>query len=102
MAPVSAREAKTHALNVLLDSAPRSDVELPAGLAPPAGLPGSSGVAQFFLLSDNATGVLALGSFSAASFDDLQNATLNGLQTLVKRGATRLSECMRVVSGAVR
>jgi hypothetical protein len=102
MAPVSAHEAKMHALNVLLDSAPRSDVELPAALAPPAGLPGSSGVAQFFLLPDNATGVLALGSFSAASFDDLQNATLNGLQTLVKRGATRLSECMRVVSEAVR
>jgi hypothetical protein len=80
-------------LNVILDTTPASDVLLPPGIAPPAGLPGSSGVAQFFLLPDNKTGVLALGSFSAASFAALQNSTLAGLQALVSKGATRLSAC---------
>jgi hypothetical protein len=92
MSRVSHRDAQKHAMNVILDSTPQSDVLLPPGLAPPVGLPGSSGVAQFYLLPDKVTGVLALGSFSATSFADLQNSTLNGLQTLVNQGAKRLSK----------
>jgi hypothetical protein len=90
MAPVNAVDARRHALNVLLDAAPLSNVALPSTLAPGPGLPGSAAVAQFYMLADNRTGVLALGSFAGASFTDLQNATLAGLLTLVARGATRL------------
>jgi hypothetical protein len=99
MAPISKRDARKHAINVFLDDTPRSDVVLPPTLAPPAGLPGSSGVAQFYKVNAD-TGVLALGSFSATSFDALINSTLDGLQTLVDGGAKKLSECGAFASSA--
>jgi hypothetical protein len=92
MAKVSKRDLKRHALNVALDTSPPSDVVLPPGLAPPAGLNGSASVAQFYMLPDNKTGVLALGSFSGADFATLQNSTLGGLQNLLKLGAKQLSK----------
>jgi hypothetical protein len=92
MAKVSKKDLRRHAINVALDTAPPSDVVLPPGLAPPAGLNGSASVAQFYMLPDNKTGVLALGSFSGADFATLQNSTLAGLQNLLSLGAKQLSE----------
>ncbi|KAL1948805.1 hypothetical protein VTO73DRAFT_10611 [Trametes versicolor] len=77
-------------LNVILDSAPQQDVVLPPTLTPANPLSGSSGIAQFFLLDDGKTGVLALGSFSAASFTALGDSLLTGLQNLKEQGATQL------------
>ncbi|KAI0628556.1 hypothetical protein C8Q77DRAFT_1067837 [Trametes polyzona] len=82
--------ARKHHLNVILDSAPQQNVVLPPELVPKDPLAGSSGVAQFHLLDDGMTGVLALGSFSAASFDLLSQSLLTGLQNLKKQGATQL------------
>ncbi|KAJ7924911.1 hypothetical protein B0H13DRAFT_1976670 [Mycena leptocephala] len=50
----------------------------------------SYSVAQFYLLNDNITGVLALGSFSAANFSAFMGSLLDGLQELKSLGATRL------------
>jgi hypothetical protein len=88
------RAVRKQPKNVMIDAMPQVNALLPPALAPSAGLPGSSGVAQFYLLPDNVTGVLALGSFEADDFADLQNATLNGLQTLTSQGAKRLSGCI--------
>lgn len=66
------------------------DVVLPPVLAPQSPLDGSSGVAQFYLLDDKKTGVLALGSFSANSFSGLQKALLDGLVNLKSQGASQL------------
>ncbi|KNZ75430.1 hypothetical protein J132_02763 [Termitomyces sp. J132] len=90
-APVNPREARQHAMNVILDGMPMSDIELPEELQPtmPA-LNESYSVAQFYLLEDNITGVLALGSFSAENFTIFGQSLLNGLQELKARGATRL------------
>ncbi|KAI0792260.1 hypothetical protein C8Q75DRAFT_792008 [Abortiporus biennis] len=87
---ISARDRAKHALNVLVDSSPPLDVVLPPALTPINPVAGSSGVAQFFMLNDNITGVLALGSFSANSFDGLEQAMLSGLQSLKSAGATQL------------
>ena len=53
-------------------------------------LRGSYSVAQFYYLSESKTGVLALGSFSAATFSTFQRALLTGLQNLKDAGAERL------------
>ena len=87
---ISPSDAKKHFISALLDDKPASDVVLPPGLTPAAPVAGSSGVAQFFVLPDKKTGVLALGSFSANSFDQLQNTLLVGLQSLVSAGTTQL------------
>ncbi|KAI0821900.1 hypothetical protein BC628DRAFT_1328502 [Trametes gibbosa] len=90
-APIpDASVARKHHLNVILDSAPQLDVVLPPGLTPQSPLEGSSGVAQFHMLEDGKTGVLALGSFSASSFDGLSASLLTGLQNLKSQGATQL------------
>ncbi|KAI0667292.1 hypothetical protein C8Q78DRAFT_1175982 [Trametes maxima] len=89
-APIPEGDSRKHLLNVILDSAPQQDVVLPPGLTPPNPLSGSSGVAQFFLLDDGKTGVLALGSFSSNSFSGLNAALLKGLQNLKDQGATQL------------
>ncbi|CDO71106.1 hypothetical protein BN946_scf184844.g110 [Trametes cinnabarina] len=82
--------SKREPLDVMLDTAPLQDVVLPPGLTPQNPLVGSTGVAQFFMLKDKKTGVLALGSFSAGSLDTLNTALLTGLQNLKKQGATKL------------
>ncbi|KAF9501589.1 hypothetical protein BDN71DRAFT_1379783 [Pleurotus eryngii] len=84
-------DARKHHLNVLLDSMPLSDVALPTGLRPPlAAVNGSSGVSQFYMMKDNSTGVLVLGSFSSSSFSGLQKSLLRGLLELREAGASRL------------
>lgn len=78
-------------INVALDSSPLSDVVLPPTLQPPATpLNGSFGVGQFFMQSDGKTGVLALGSFSGADFDVMENGLITGLLSLKSLGATQL------------
>lgn len=72
-----------------MDDAIPQDVVLPPTLTP--GTPISDGgVAQFYQLSDKKTGVLALGSFSASSYEGFHQALLDGLQALKAAGSTRL------------
>ncbi|KLO14415.1 hypothetical protein SCHPADRAFT_872766 [Schizopora paradoxa] len=78
-----------HAVSILVDDKPQSDIVLPPPLQPAAPIAGT-GVTQFYLLQDGKTGVLALGSFEEADFDTFQNTLLTGLQTLVSKGATQL------------
>ena len=79
-----------HLLSALLTDGPAfSDLTLPPGLTPPEPISGT-GVAQFYILADNKTGVLALGSFEEAEFDPFQATLLSGLQALVGQGATQL------------
>ncbi|KAJ3768691.1 hypothetical protein FB446DRAFT_815071 [Lentinula raphanica] len=89
--PVSRKEARRHPMNVLVDALPLSDIDLPKIMQPsePA-LNESYSVAQFYNLSDNTTGVLALGSFSAANFSAFQHSLLDGLVKLQSLGATQL------------
>ncbi|KAG6919989.1 hypothetical protein DXG01_013338 [Tephrocybe rancida] len=88
---VNPREAREHAMNVILDGTPLSDIALPEELHPTMPpLNESYSVAQFYLLDDKVTGVLALGSFSANNFTAFGLSLLNGLQELKARGATRL------------
>lgn len=78
-------------MNVILDAVPFSDIGLPEHLQP--SMPASNqsySVAQFYLLNDNVTGVLALGSFSAKNFTTFGASLLNGLLDLQAAGAKRL------------
>ncbi|KAJ7188135.1 hypothetical protein C8R46DRAFT_1157283 [Mycena filopes] len=89
--PTISSQYRRHPVNVLLDATSLSDVELPEELLPSAvALNESYSVAQFYLLDDNVTGVLALGSFSAANFTAFMGSLLDGLQELKSLGATRL------------
>ncbi|KAH8103013.1 hypothetical protein BXZ70DRAFT_889701 [Cristinia sonorae] len=87
---ISPTDRQRHAMNVILDTAPKLDIALPPVLTPANPVVGSAGVAQFFMLDDKKTGVLALGSFSDNSFDGLERAMLSGLQNLKSAGATQL------------
>ena len=49
----------------------------------------SYSVAQFYILKDNITGVLALGSFSAENYTTFGTSLLTGLQELKTAGAER-------------
>lgn len=78
-------------MNVILDTAPLSDVTLPPTLLPKLSpLGGSRNSAQFYLAKDGKTGVLALGSFSDSSFTGLLTSLLGGLKSLKDAGATQL------------
>ncbi|KAJ7577017.1 hypothetical protein C8J56DRAFT_1061728 [Mycena floridula] len=80
-----------HAVNVMLDTTPLSDVVLPPTLQPPATpVDGSFGVGTFYMQPDGKTGVLALGSFSGADFEVMESGLLQGLLTLKSMGATQL------------
>lgn len=80
-----------HPLNVILDAVPLGDIDLPEtmqpGLTP---LNSSYSVAEFYMLQDNKTAVLALGSFSAKNFTRFGESLLNGLLELKEAGAKRL------------
>ncbi|KAF9481525.1 hypothetical protein BDN70DRAFT_876169 [Pholiota conissans] len=88
---VSPEDARKHPMNVIIDASPLTDINLPEHLQPalPA-LEQSYSVAQFYVLKDNRTGVLALGSFSAKSFDTFGESLLAGLQELKAAGAKNL------------
>ncbi|KAJ7078820.1 hypothetical protein C8R43DRAFT_910264 [Mycena crocata] len=78
-------------LNVIMDTAPLTDVVLPPSLEPDLPLvPGSFGIGSFYMLKDNVTGVLSLGSFSGPTLVNMERGTLNGLRALKDAGATRL------------
>ncbi|CAK5281740.1 unnamed protein product [Mycena citricolor] len=82
---------KRHAVNEMLDLAPLINADLPEQMLPtPVALNESYSVAQFYLLEDELTGVLALGSFSAPSFEKFMESLLLGLQALKAGGAERL------------
>jgi len=88
---IDQEDARKQPINVILDSLPLTDIDLPEHLQPniPA-LNQSYSVAQFYILKDNITGVLALGSFSAKNFTTFGISLLNGLQQLKTAGAERL------------
>ncbi|KIY66871.1 hypothetical protein CYLTODRAFT_423021 [Cylindrobasidium torrendii FP15055 ss-10] len=89
--PVDPREARQHPMNVILDASPMTNIELPEKLQPALNpLNESYSVAEFFLLNDNTTGVLALGSFSAAKFSTFQSSLHKGLKGLKDAGAKKL------------
>lgn len=88
--PISDEDARKQRLNVMLDTSPLSDVVLPPPLVPPAPVNGSRNAAQFFLLDDKKTGVLALGSFSDGDFNAFLGSLLTGLLNLKSLGATQL------------
>jgi hypothetical protein len=88
---VTGVDARKHAVNVILDAVPLTDIDLPEHLQP--GIPAlneSYSVAQFYMLNDNTTGVLALGSFSAQNFSLFGASLLEGLQELKQKGAEKL------------
>ncbi|RDB28060.1 Peptidase S41 family protein ustP [Hypsizygus marmoreus] len=89
--PISAQTERKHPVDVILDTSPLSDVVLPPILVPslPAA-PGSRAAAQFYLLKDGKTGVLALGSFSDSDYFAFLNSLLEGLISLKAQGATQL------------
>ena len=84
-------DARKHPINVILDGTPLTNIDLPEHLQPsvPA-LNQSYSVAQFYILNDNITGVLALGSFSAENYTAFGLSLLTGLQELKTAGAERL------------
>ena len=86
---ISSSELQRHPVSVQLNDAPQSDIVLPPPLQPLNPVSGT-GVAEFFLLNDSKTGVLALGSFEEAEQDPFLTTLLTGLQTLVSAGATQL------------
>ncbi len=82
---------RKHAVNVMMDTSPPSDIVLPPTLTPALPiLSGSQNVTQFFMLKDGKTGVMALGSFSDTDFNDFLLGMLSGLQSLKSQGATQL------------
>jgi hypothetical protein len=83
-------ETRQQKVDIMLDTSPLSDVVLPPGLVPQTPVNGSRNAAQFFLLDDKKTGVLALGSFDDNSLDALSNSFLAGLLNLKSLGATQL------------
>ena len=88
---IPAEVARKYPLNVILDASPLTNVLLPPELKP--GLPaagGSRNAAQFYLLKDGKTGVLALGSFSDTDYFPFLNSLLEGLNSLKSQGATQL------------
>jgi hypothetical protein len=88
---ISRRDARRQPVNVILDANPLSDIELPRELQPSLiPLNESYSVAQFYMLNDTITGVLALGSFSAPNFTAFGESLLGGLQGLTKLGAKNL------------
>ncbi|KAJ7597534.1 hypothetical protein C8J56DRAFT_322295 [Mycena floridula] len=86
------RRERKHPVNMIFeDAALQMDIDLPKELQPMTPpLNESYSVAQFYLLPDNVTGILALGSFSATSFDIFQESLLAGLEGLKKAGTERL------------
>ncbi|KAJ2928316.1 hypothetical protein H1R20_g8781, partial [Candolleomyces eurysporus] len=89
LSPVDYRER--HPVNVLLDGNPLINIGLPETLAPSLEpLNSSYSVAEFFMLKDNKTGVLALGSFSAKNYTLFGQVLLDGLKGLKRAGAEQL------------
>ncbi|KAG7098678.1 hypothetical protein E1B28_000592 [Marasmius oreades] len=89
--PVTIEDARRNPMNVILDGAPLTNIELPETLTP-SGTPLNSSytVAQFYTLKGEDVGVLALGSFSARIFTLFQKSLLEGLQELKEYGVRKL------------
>ena len=77
-------------INAIVDEVRAVDAVLPEELQPTGSpLDGSYSVAQYYML-DGETGVMALGSFSAGSYDQFLESMLTGLTALKSAGATKL------------
>jgi hypothetical protein len=92
-------------ISSLVADGPLFDISLPSRLAPPTAITGS-GALQFYMLDDNKTAVLVLGSFSgsfagvcrystsglrkADRFLGVQQGILDGINAVKAKGATRL------------
>ncbi|KAH9485462.1 Peptidase S41 family protein ustP [Psilocybe cubensis] len=88
---VNPEESKKLPMNVVLDGLSLTDIDLPEHLQPSLpSLNQSYSVAQFYILNDNLTGVLALGSFSAKNFTLFGASLLEGLLELKAAGVKRL------------
>ena len=88
---VDYEDARKQPINVILDGLPLTEIKLPKDLQPDiSALKQSYGVVQFYILNDNITGVLALGSFSGEDSTTLGIRLLTGLQGLKTAGAERL------------
>jgi len=77
---------------MVIDSTLHSDIALPPSLQPslPA-VNGSQSVDQFYMLDDQKTGIMALGSFADdGDYNDFLLGMLKGLQSLKALGATQL------------
>ncbi|KAF5371732.1 hypothetical protein D9758_003447 [Tetrapyrgos nigripes] len=89
--PVSVNVKSQELINVMLDTTPLSDILLPEGLAPPRVLrPGNFRSSGFFMLDDNITGVLALGTFAGDHLGVVEGDLIDGLTSLKSSGATQL------------
>ncbi|CAE6532398.1 unnamed protein product [Rhizoctonia solani] len=75
-------------ISTLVADGPLFDVTLPSRLTPPTPITGN-GALQFYMLDDNKTAVLALGSFSG-DFAGVQKGILDGINSVKSKGATRL------------
>ncbi|KAL1690516.1 hypothetical protein GGG16DRAFT_125621 [Schizophyllum commune] len=94
LAPSAATKKKQtgpkHMINAIVDEVRAVDAVLPEELQPTGSpLDGSYSVAQYYML-DGETGVMALGSFSAGSYDQFLESMLTGLTGLKSAGATKL------------
>ncbi|TRM58929.1 hypothetical protein BD626DRAFT_510149 [Schizophyllum amplum] len=78
-----------HLINAIVDEVRDVDAVLPEELQPQSPLDGSYDVAQYYML-DDVTGVMALGSFSAGSYNQFLESMLTGLTNLKSAGATQL------------
>lgn len=78
-------------VSVIVEDGPTMDADLPTRLQPslPLALVNGTGAMKFYLLDDNVTGVLALGSFSG-DYSGLFSGLPAGLSALKAKGATRL------------
>ncbi|KAF9263255.1 hypothetical protein L218DRAFT_902191 [Marasmius fiardii PR-910] len=91
--PVTVEDSRRNPMNVILDGAPLTNVELPETLKPLGSpLNSSYSVAQFYTLNDiyEGIGVLVLGSFSTRNFTLFQKSLLDGLKELKESGAKQL------------
>ena len=78
-----------HPISMVLDDVPHFGVALPERLRPSEPIVGFNAT-QFFMLDDGKTGVMALGSFTGTEIVEMLRVFLDGLQSLVNRGATQL------------
>ncbi|KDQ08600.1 hypothetical protein BOTBODRAFT_37753 [Botryobasidium botryosum FD-172 SS1] len=76
-------------VSAIVEDGPTTDIDLPTRLQPSLPLVNGTGAMKFYLLDDNVTGVLALGSFSG-DYSGLFSGLPAGLAALKAKGATRL------------
>jgi hypothetical protein len=75
----------------IIDASPKQSIGLPQPFQPTVPIiSGQNGVVKSYILSDNKTGVLFVGSFSPASEQSFQQDIVTGVNTFKQRGVTQL------------